>query len=345
MGAATGLLLARWGVGTLVRFLAGGQQWILLEPQFDGRVLAFTTMLAVVTGLLFSVVPALQTTRVDAARPDDVGRASTGRARSRVGQTLIVVQVTLSLVLLSGAALFIRTVRNLNTVDAGFSRYGVLTMNVEATLPPEEESPNPVAEHARVASIWGDFLDRIRVMPGVSSAALSTMSPLSRRDRGVRIALAGEPPKAERDMGIHLNHVSADYFCTFGIRLVHGRTFAARDTPASPSVAILNASAARMYFGQASPIGRMVSFPGQRIPDAYQIVGTVEDTRYDDLRKNPDPMAYLPLAQAIDRVGRVIVDVRAPVGPSGVLREVREAARRSVPGSFVGDAMVALCYE
>ena len=277
-GATLGLLVSRWGVSTLVRFFAGGQQRIVLEPHFDVRVLTFTAAVAALTGLLFSIVPALQATRVDAAKPDDTNRTSTAKPRARLGQALVVVQVTLSLVLLSGAALFIRTLQNLNSVEAGFSRHGVMTMRVEAPLPPFDAARNAVTEHAQLAHMWQELLDRLSVLPAVTSVGFSTMSPLSRRDRGVLIDVPGEPQKTERDRSIHLNHVTPGYFDTFGIRLIEGRRFTPGDRPSSLRVAILNKTAVRLYFGQASPIGRLVTFPGQRIPDPYRIVGVVEDT-------------------------------------------------------------------
>ena len=334
-GATLGLLVSRWGVSTLVRFFAGGQQRIVLEPHFDVRVLTFTAAVAALTGLLFSIVPALQATRVDAARPDDTNRTSTAKPRARLGQALVVVQVTLSLVLLSGAALFIRTLQNLNSVEAGFSRHGVMTMRVEAPLPPFDAARNAVTEHAQLAHMWQELLDRLSVLPAVTSVGFSTMSPLSRRDRGVLIDVPGEPQKTERDRSIHLNHVTPGYFDTFGIRLIEGRRFTPGDQPSSLRVAILNKTAVRLYFGQASPIGRLVTFPGQRIPDPYRIVGVVEDTRYDSLRREPDRMAYLPIAQSVDRLGSVIVGVRAAIEPAGLLAGVRDAAARSVPGSAV----------
>ena len=291
--------------------------------------------MAALTGLLFSIVPALQATRVDAARPDDTNRRSIAKPRARLGQALVVVQVTLSLVLLSGAALFIRTLQNLNSVEAGFSRHGVMTMRVEAALPPFDAGPNARTEHTQLAHMWQQLLDRVSVMPAVTSVGFSTMSPLSRRDRGVLIDVPGEPQKSQRDRSIHLNHVTPWYFDTFGIRLIEGRLFTPQDQPSSARVAILNKTAVRLYFGQASPIGRMVIFPGQRIPDPYQIVGVVEDTRYDSLRREPERMAYLPVAQSVDRLGSVIVGIRAAIDPAGVLAGVRDAAARSVPGSAV----------
>jgi predicted permease len=340
LGAAGGLLFARWGVATLVRFFEGGQQWIMLEPHFDGRMLAFTAAVAALTALLFSVAPALYATRVDAAKPDDGGRTSRGRPRARVGQALVVVQITLSLVLLSVAALFARTLHNLNNVQSGFSRQGVWTVRVEATmLPPYDRARNVYTEHAQLARMWGELLDGLAALPGVSTAALSTITPLSRRDRGVVIAVPGEPPRRGPDRGIHVNHVTPAYFETFGIRLLDGRPFARSDQPTSARVAILNATAAKFYFGQASPIGRMIDFPGQDIPDPYQVVGVVEDTRYDGLRKEPERMAYLPVSQSIDRLGGVIVGIRAAIDPSGLIGGVREAAARSVPAAFVSNVV------
>jgi predicted permease len=337
LGAAGGLLFARWGVATLVRFFEGGQQWIMLEPHFGGRVLAFTAGVATLTAFLFSVAPALHATRVDAAKPDDSGRTSLPRPRARVGQALVVLQVTLSLVLLSVAALFMRTLHNLNNVQSGFSRQGVLTMHVEATMLPPYDKARAYTEYPQLARMWGELLDGLAALPGVSTVALSTITPLSRRDRGVVIAVPGEPPKRGPDRGVHVNHVTAAYFETFGIRLLDGRVFAASDQPTSARVAILNATAAKFYFGQASPIGRMIDFPGQDIPDPYQVVGVVEDTRYDGLRKDPERMAYLPVSQSIDRLGGVIVGIRAAIDPSGLIGGVREAAARSVPAAFVSN--------
>ena len=236
----------------------------MLEPHFDIRVLTFTAAVAALAGLLFSIVPTLQATRVGAAKPDDTNRTSTAKPRARLGQALVVVQVTLAAL---GAALFIRTLQNLNSVEAGFSRNGVMTMRVEAPLPPLDAARNAVMEHAQLAHMWQALLDRLSVLPAVTSVGFSTMSPLSRRDRGVLIDVPGEPQKTERDRSIHLIYVSPGYFDTFGIRLIEGRRFTPQDQPNSARVAILNKTAVRLYFGQASPIGRMVTFPGQRIPD------------------------------------------------------------------------------
>ena len=140
LGAGAGLLFARWGASFLVAVLAGPAERVVLEPHFDLRVLGFTAGVSVATALLFSLAPALRATRVDAAKPAAAGGTAT---HNRLGRTLVVVQVTLSVLLLCGAALFLRTLHNLNTVPAGFDRDGVLTMQIETTVPGRHRGRRP----------------------------------------------------------------------------------------------------------------------------------------------------------------------------------------------------------
>ena len=146
-------------------------------------------------------------------------------------------------------------------------------------------------------------MERLHQVPGVSSAAVAAgMSPLSGHIRGVKIAIEGPAPGPEKDRGIRINQVTDRYFETIGIRLLAGRSFTPRDRSGSLRVAILNETAARAFFGTESPLGRKVSFPGQRVDDLFEIVGIVADARYQDLRTPDQPMAYLPLEQAIDPI-------------------------------------------
>ena len=263
LGAVAGLLFARWGASFLVAVLAGPGERVVLEPHFDLRVLGFTAGVAIATALLFSLAPALRATRVDAAKPAAAGGAAT---HNRFGRSLVVIQVTLSVLLLCGAALFLRTLDNLNSVPSGFDRDGVLTMQVEATVPGRTVTPKTPeefrADHARLGAIWSGFIERVHQAPGVSSAAVATMNPLSGRDRGVEIAIHGPAPGPEKDRGIHINQVTDGYFETTGIRVLAGRSFTPSDRSGSLRVAILNETAARAFFGAESPIGRKVQFPG-----------------------------------------------------------------------------------
>jgi predicted permease len=340
LGAAAGILFARWGVAFLVGVFADGRGGLLLEPRFDLRVLAFTAAVAVVTGLLFSVLPALHATRVDAAKPGDSARSSKPGVQLRVGQALVVTQVTLSLVLLCGAALFLRTLHNLSTLESGFNREGVLTMQVDAVLPATKiapRTPGVPAEYGRVGRMWEDLVARAVSLPGVTSAGAATLSPMTRWQRGVSIALAGAPPIARGDRGILVNHVTSGAFDALGVQLVRGRLFTPADRSGSLRVAILNETAARSYFAETDPIGRKVSFPGQDVEDEYQIVGVVRDTRYEHLRKAPERMAYLPLEQSIDPITGVVVAIRGAVDPAGLVPALRDEIRRTIPEGFVSN--------
>ena len=336
LGAGAGLLFARWGASFLVAILSGPAERVVLEPHFDLRVLGFTAGVSVATALLFSLAPALRATRVDAAKPGAAGGTTT---HNHLGRALVVVQVTLSVLLLCGAALFLRTLHNLNNVPSGFDRDGVLTMQVEATVPGRTVTPKTPAEfradHARLGAIWSGFIERVREVPGVSSAALAAdMSPLSRRIRGVGLAIDGPAPGPEKDRGIRLNQVTDSYFETTGIRLLAGRSFTPRDRSGSLRVAVLNETAARAYFGTASPLGRKINFPGQRVPDQFEIVGVVADARYQDLRTPDSRMVYLPLEQAIDPITKTVLLVRGGGDLTRLVPSLRASVAETLPGGF-----------
>ena len=337
LGAAAGLLFARWGTSFLVAMLAGPAELIVLEPHFDLRVLGFTAGVSVATALLFSLAPALRATHFDSAKPGGVDRST---PQNRLGRALVVVQVTLSVLLLCGAALFVRTLNNLSRVAFGFDRGGILTMRVEATVPGRTVAPKTPAEfradHARLGAIWHSFMERVHQVPGVSAAAVAAdMSPLSRNIRGVRIAIDGPTPGPEKNRGIRMNQVTDRYFETTGIRLRAGRSFTPRDQSGSLRVAILNETAARAFFGTESPLGRKVNFPRQRVEDQFEIVGIVADAHYQDLRTPDEAMVYVPLEQAIDPITNAVVLVRGVGDVMRLVPAIRASVAETVPGGFV----------
>ena len=337
LGAAAGLLFARWGASYLVAVLAGPAERVVLNPQFDLRVLGFTAGVSIATALLFSVAPAFRATRVDAAHP---GTAARSTSQTHLGRTLVVVQVTLSVLLLCGAALFVRTLHNLNGVTSGFDRGSILTMQIEATVPGRTVTPKTPAEfradHDRLGLIWRGFMERVHQLPGVSAAGMSSgMSPLSGHIRGVKVAIEGPASGPVRDRGIRLAHITGGYFETTGIRVLSGRSFTDRDQASSLRVAMLNDAAARGFFGTESPLGRRISFPGQRVPDPFEIVGVVADARYQDLRTPDEPMFYVPLEQAIDPITSGVVFVRGAGDVTRLVPSIRASVAETLPGGFV----------
>uniref|UniRef100_Q01NG5 Permease n=1 Tax=Solibacter usitatus (strain Ellin6076) TaxID=234267 RepID=Q01NG5_SOLUE len=307
VGAACllGIVLARQGQTALAAFFAEGNSQIILDLVLNGRILLFTLAVSLLTGLTFGLLPALRAAAVDPATGLQAGaRGIAGsRAGLRITRALVVLQVALSMVLLACAGVFVHSLQRLQSVDAGFTREGILTMEVA----PEKTwfgKPEWLA-------LQNDVLDRIRRMPGVRSAAWSTMTPLSGRDRGVVMQLPGRQARPEID-NIHMVSVSPEYFATLESPLLQGRAFTASDGPGAPHVAILNQAAARFYFGDTSPIGRQVVFPFRASKAAadYEIVGVVKDAKHASLRAEPWRFVYLPIPQAIDRINRVALSVR-----------------------------------
>ncbi len=347
-GAIAGLLVGRWGISLLMGLVYGDGGYFQLDPEFDTRVLAFTAAVTLVTATLFSLAPAFHATRIDAAKPIARTASSTG-ARGVLGRALVVLQVTLSITLLCGAALFVRTLQNLNDVTSGFRREGVLTAQIEATIPDRtggvgfggnalastpRTPADTKAEHARLGAMWEEFAARAGGLPSVTSAAVATMSPLTGRDRGIHVAINGTP-RPEQDRDIHINQVTAGYFETMGIRVLTGRGFTPRDRASSLRVAILNDTAARAYFGAGNPIGRKVDFSGQRVEDEYEIVGVVSDTRYVNLRTADERMVYVPIEQSIDPITNAMVAVRGPGDVTTLAPSIRKAATEIIPGAFM----------
>jgi predicted permease len=336
IAAGVGILFARWGVAALATLLSGVQGRIVLEPAFDGAVAAFLFVAALATTLLFSIAPALYTTRADAARPAGNVPAGLGGFRFGAGQALVVIQIMLSTVLLCGAALFLRSLHNLTHLDAGFERESVLTMQVDAAFPQSGHKLSAAAEeeYGRVGRMWEDLLEPVRELPKVKAVSASSMAPLNGHYRGLGMKISGEPSGAGRDHGTRLNEVSSGFFDAFGVGLLSGRIFTPGDRAGSPRVAILNETLTRAAFHDSSPLGRRVTFPGQDVTAEYEIVGIVRDVRYASLRKEAEPMVYLPIEQGIGPLPSVIVTVRAR-DEAGVLLALRRRTREIVPGGFI----------
>jgi predicted permease len=342
-GVACGLLFAGNGVSLLLSFLTRIERNpILLRPGFDLHVLGFTAVVAVLTGIVFSLAPAIQASRQEAVTTAGNARTTTrGKGTVQMSHALVIIQVALSLVLLCGAALFARTLYNLRTLDPGFARDGVLSMQVEATLPAVREATprNPdlfLAESRKIAHMWTNVVGRVTVLPGVRFATACTLSPLGGHDRGVLIAIAGHPDLSEHDSNIHLNQVSPGYFDTVGIRIITGRSFLPRDQSNSPRVAILNETAARFYFGADNPLGRKISLPGQNVTSEYEIVGLSADARYESLREPAERMIYLPITQAVDRITNLFLAIRTNSAlAKALIQPTRKTVSGLVPGGFV----------
>jgi predicted permease len=224
--------------------------------------------------------------------------------------------VALSIVLLTGSGLFIKSLRALESVDIGFPKEGLLTLEAA----PERQ----IFGTSQWLALQSEILDRVRSLPGVRSATWATMNPLSGRDRGAMIEAQGFLPTSEKDKEIHIAAVSPEYFDTLGIPLQLGRAFTPGDTAATAKVAILNETAARFYFGNQNPLGRKVRFtnyPSNEL--VYEVVGLVKDSKHDELRDPAQRFVYLPIPQSVDRINRLALALRVSGPPIAYIEAVR----------------------
>ncbi|HXJ96350.1 MAG TPA: ABC transporter permease [Terriglobia bacterium] len=290
-GAAAGLLLARSLAGFVVSFLStqGNRLFLNIDP--DWRVFGFTAVMAMLATVLFGLLPVLRSTRIPSLEAMKAGSRGMTATRERFGlrRALVVSQVALSLVLLVGALLFTRSLRNLLSVDLGFQRTGILITGVDLThlnLPAE-----------RRAAYKHDLLERLRGTPGVDAAAETAIIPTEGSSVNRTVWIDGSDPSQAKSPWF--NFVSPDFFKTMGTPLLAGRDFNDRDTPTSPSVAIVNEAFARQFTNGANPVGRRILQKAElREPKVeYEIVGLVRNTKYQDLREEFSALVYVPISQ------------------------------------------------
>jgi predicted permease len=323
-GAVIGLLFARWGGDVLVRQLSSSTNTVFLDLALDWRVLGFTAIVAISTAILFGVAPALRASGVE---PSDAlkeqGRGVIGE-RFGLGNLLVVVQVALSVVLVVAAGLFVRTFSSLAHVDLGFEHEPILVANVNAQRLQLDPPQRPeLFERMRQAAL---------AVPGVATAAVSAVTPVSGSTWNNVIEIPGAPPAPDRERMTNINLLSPAWFKTMGTRMLAGRDFGDRDTAGSPPVAIVNEAFARKYFSGENPIGRRIiqrSGPSRQ-PIEREVVGYVEDAIYRSLREPVPPTMYLPLPQQTSPPSSMGVSVRAAGGSPALLTRSLAAALTGV---------------
>jgi predicted permease len=341
-GALAGLGVAQWGSQLLVRQLSTQMNIVFLDVQIDWRLLAFTTAVTIATALLVGLAPALRAALVD---PMDAmrtrGRGVTMDRRFGLAGALVIGQVALSLVLVVGAGLLVRTFASLMTVDAGFDRDPVLIVGLDAQ--------GSAVEPAQRPALFERVVEAVRDVPGVARAAISNITPVSGMvtDFGVEVE-HGRPPtdlslvtpgRLPRDAA-YITALTPDWFATYGTRLVKGRDFDARDRSGAPRVAIVNETFVRRLLQDGDPIGRRFrsafSRPGRPNP-WIEVVGVAADATYRRLRDELPPTFYVPMSQWVDDPTREVpatmrLSVRAATGAPALLqRGVADAIARVDP--------------
>lgn len=341
LGAAAGLLLAYWGIRGLDA-LAAGELPRVENLALDGRVLAFTIALSVVTVLLFGLGPALRFSRPDLQSSlKEGGRApSPGRGRVRARSLLVTGQIALTLVLVAGAGLLTRSFVGLTSVDPGFEVESGLAVSLH--IWDKYESPEARVEYFREAR------ERITALPGMMSAGAASSVPFGRSsiemEREFRLADRPKPEPGREPLAF-LNYVTPGYLETLGARLLSGRMIDDGDRFEVRPVAVLSAGVADRHWPGDDPIGRSIVVPGEFEDAPIEIVGVVADVRHD--RLDAEPWAEIYLAQPQDGFGSMTIVARASGGAAEAVESVKQALYAINPNQTVysADTLPSLLSE
>jgi len=326
LGGLLGTLFAVWiKDGLIAVSLWGGRGMTSLDPRLDWRVLTFTLALSLLTGIVFGLAPAWRTTRVDLTPSmKDSGRTSSAIHRSWLSRGLVVVQVALSLVLLVGAGLFVRTLLNLQRVDPGFNTQNLLLFEVQPGLSGYKDE--------KLRQIYEQIGERMEAVPGVQAVTFSLVPLLSQSSSSsnffLREALAATPDADGRvkPTGEAYRHTVRENFLeAMGIPLLYGRTFTSQDDTKSPRVVVVNQTFAKKAFGDENAVGKRFTFDNVK-PDELEIIGVCRDAKYASQRDDIPPTVYASYRQE-GPMSFATFEVRTAGDPAATIASVRNVMR------------------
>jgi predicted permease len=322
----SGFFVAVWLTHVLVALVGSGRMNLGVDVRPDSTMFAVTTGLSLLTGLLFGLLPAWRSSS-PSLTPALTGSGAAGRGGSggafRSGKVLVVVQVAASIVLTIGAALFVRTLRNLETQHVGFDREHVWLFWMNPMQSGQQQDG--------LARAFAAAGDRVAAIPGVVSVSPTDIGVLSGFVGRRAVAAEGHVSSPDEDVNAQWMLVSPGFFRTIGMRLLAGRDAGPQDTETSPRVALVNEAMAKHFFGDVNPIGKRFGF-GRDLNQVIEIVGVVEDAKYFSARDADIPMVFLPYRQDIPHLYRMCVVVRTATDSPELVARIRNELGAAVPG-------------
>lgn len=325
-GGVLGVALASGASHLLLRMVSDGRDALQLNVPVDVRLLLFTLGLTLATALLFGTIPAFRATRLNLTDSLKNGRGqSSAAAKGPLAKALVIAQVALSLVLLVGAGLFVRSLVNLTNVDTGFNRENVIRLRIDP-------SSAGYKEDTRLVNMYREIEERVSALAGVRAASFSVFTfneGTWNNPIWVQGYLSGH-----RDTDVHHNAVGTNYFAAMGISLLAGRTFGPQDTATSPKVGIIGETMARTMFPSGSPIGQHYGRALAHAAD-IQVIGVVKDVKYNSLDEQQQPGDYLPYIQNVRYLDDF--EVRYSGDSAAIITAVRQAIHDVDPALPVSD--------
>ena len=325
---ALGLLVAQWGIRSITALLANGED-LTLHAELNWSVLAFTCALTVVTGIVFGLAPAIQATKVDVtpALKDTRAGGPTGRShRLSLSRVLVTSQIALSLLLVIGAGLFVRTLSNLKSVKLGFNQHNLLLFSVNARQAGYKD--------ANLAQFYDGLLRSFRGIPGVLDAGISEFSLVAGYWNSTGLTIPGTTAATGQRLDTCILPVNASFLKTMQIPVVLGIGIEERHI-ASPNVAVINEEFAKKFFSGENPVGRRIGLGDPMKPRDVEIIGVARTALYNSIKeKETPPLVYVPYTQDLAGLGGMFFEVRTAGDPMAVVPSIRKLvheANASVP--------------
>ncbi len=329
-GGVLGLAVGFAGIRFITWLMANGRAQFTLRAELNWPVLAFTFALSVVAGMIFGLAPAIQSTKVDftpALKESRVQGSAPGRKfRPRLTHSLIALQIAVSLLLVIGAGLFVRTLSNLHSIDVGFNRENVLLVTLNGRQGGYRE--------AALARFYQGLLDRFREIPGVRSASASTFPLVAQYVNDSSVIVPGRTAQPG-DPNTDMMYVDPAFLDTMQIPVLLGRGLQQGDL-AQPMVAVINQIFAAVFFGTGNPIGRQFSLSNAANP-LVEIVGVAKAAHYNSLQETESPVVYLPYTQNLTRLGGLFFEIRTAGSPLSVATAVRRIVHDASASVSIGE--------
>jgi len=317
LGGIAGVALSWWGVRLLLLMASDGPEALPLNVTPSVRVLAFTIGVSALCAIVFGTAPALRASRIEPNTSLKAGKSTTA-LRNPLGKAFVVAQVALSLLLLVGAGLFVRTLINLQTIPSGFKQENAMLFMIDTS------ATGYKGDDPRLPALLNDVEQKVKQVPGVQAASFAfltfnqgfwTVTAYTREDN--------LPENESRSL--RNNIVGPDFFAAMGIPFVEGRNFGPQDTKSSQKVAVVSESMARKFFPTGSPVGKRFGTGGRDKSEQIEVIGVVKDAKYGNLKEEFRPMAFYPHSQLPDVLGNFVV--RFSGSGSAVVPQVRQAIK------------------
>jgi predicted permease len=328
-GALGGIGLAWWGSRLLLMMASGGPEALPVNITPNIRVLAFTIVVSVLCALVFGTAPALRASRIEPNTSLKAGKTLTA-LRNPLAKAFVAGQVALSLLLLVGAGLFVRTLINLQNIPSGFNQDHAMLFNVDTS------ATGYKGDDPRVGPMLQDIEARVKMVPGVQAASFAFFTFNQGLWTGPAYSQEDNIPEA-RNRTIQNNIVGPDFFAAMGIPLVQGRTFGPQDTAKSQKVAVISELMAQRFFPNGSPVGKRFGIDGPKSKDAIEVIGVVKDAKYVNLKQEFQPIAFYPHSQLPDVLGNLVVRFSGPA--SSVVPQIRQVIKATNQNLPVDDVV------